>query len=104
MFLQTALDMIQAVDLSDLYFFSLKHCIFPTKIKNFYSSCINLMSTPAEILNYTWKASSFDSSFYSLIGYLLQAVLGTTVIPLCGPGEMENCTTALSKYTAQLFL
>ncbi|XP_064567568.1 proepiregulin isoform X1 [Zonotrichia leucophrys gambelii] len=28
-------------------------------------------------------------------GYLLQAVLGTTVIPLCGPGEMENCTTAL---------
>uniref|UniRef100_A0A663MSS4 Proepiregulin n=1 Tax=Athene cunicularia TaxID=194338 RepID=A0A663MSS4_ATHCN len=24
-----------------------------------------------------------------------QAVLGTTVIPLCGPGEMENCTTAL---------
>ncbi|XP_027554337.1 proepiregulin isoform X1 [Neopelma chrysocephalum] len=28
-------------------------------------------------------------------GYLLQAALGTTVIPLCGPGEMENCTTAL---------
>ncbi|XP_075565964.1 bifunctional methylenetetrahydrofolate dehydrogenase/cyclohydrolase 2, mitochondrial isoform X1 [Pelecanus crispus] len=28
-------------------------------------------------------------------GYLLQAVLGTTVIPLCEPGEMENCTTAL---------
>ncbi|XP_032604194.2 bifunctional methylenetetrahydrofolate dehydrogenase/cyclohydrolase 2, mitochondrial isoform X2 [Taeniopygia guttata] len=28
-------------------------------------------------------------------GYLFQAVLGTTVIPLCGPGEMENCTTAL---------
>ncbi|KAM7112093.1 bifunctional methylenetetrahydrofolate dehydrogenase/cyclohydrolase 2, mitochondrial-like isoform 3-T4 [Ciconia maguari] len=28
-------------------------------------------------------------------GYLLQAVLGTTVIPLCGPGDMENCTTAL---------
>ncbi|KAM9381569.1 proepiregulin [Phaethornis superciliosus] len=29
------------------------------------------------------------------LGYLLQGVLGTTVIPLCGPGEMENCTTAL---------
>lgn len=33
---------------------------------------------------------------------MLQAVLGTTVIPLCGPGEMENCTTALSKCSAQL--
>ncbi|XP_008936876.1 PREDICTED: proepiregulin, partial [Merops nubicus] len=29
------------------------------------------------------------------LGYLLQTVLCTTVIPLCGPGEMENCTTAL---------
>uniref|UniRef100_A0A8B9Q0Y2 Proepiregulin n=1 Tax=Apteryx owenii TaxID=8824 RepID=A0A8B9Q0Y2_APTOW len=28
-------------------------------------------------------------------GYVLQAVLGTTVIPLCAPGEMDNCTTAL---------
>ncbi|KAM9143930.1 proepiregulin [Pangshura tecta] len=27
--------------------------------------------------------------------YLLQAVFGTTVIPLCEPNEMENCTTAL---------
>ncbi|XP_064507409.1 proepiregulin isoform X2 [Pseudopipra pipra] len=31
----------------------------------------------------------------AMSGYLLQAALGTTVIPLCGPGEMENCTTAL---------
>ncbi|XP_061201808.1 proepiregulin [Neopsephotus bourkii] len=35
------------------------------------------------------------SSLLLFLGYLLQAVLGTTVIPLCGPGEMENCTTAL---------
>ncbi|XP_010210020.1 PREDICTED: proepiregulin [Tinamus guttatus] len=28
-------------------------------------------------------------------GYVLQAVLGTTVIPLCEPSEMDNCTTAL---------
>ncbi|KAM6429253.1 proepiregulin [Rhynochetos jubatus] len=34
-------------------------------------------------------------SLMLILGYLLQAVLGTTVIPLCGPGEMENCTTAL---------
>ncbi|XP_066042827.1 proepiregulin [Chamaea fasciata] len=34
-------------------------------------------------------------SLLLFLGYLLQAVLGTTVIPLCGPGEMENCTTAL---------
>ncbi|XP_067413097.1 proepiregulin [Emydura macquarii macquarii] len=27
--------------------------------------------------------------------YLLQAVFGTTVIPLCEPNEIENCTTAL---------
>lgn len=43
-------------------------------------------------------------TLYSLVGYLLQAVAGTTVIPLCEPGEMENCTTALSKCTAQLSL
>ncbi|KAM6072056.1 proepiregulin isoform 1-T1 [Theristicus caerulescens] len=34
-------------------------------------------------------------SLLLFLGYLLQAVLGTTVIPLCEPGEMENCTTAL---------
>uniref|UniRef100_A0A803WGY7 Proepiregulin n=1 Tax=Ficedula albicollis TaxID=59894 RepID=A0A803WGY7_FICAL len=34
-------------------------------------------------------------SLLLFLGYLLQAALGTTVIPLCGPGEMENCTTAL---------
>ncbi|RLV88198.1 hypothetical protein DV515_00015548 [Chloebia gouldiae] len=34
-------------------------------------------------------------SLLLFLGYLFQAVLGTTVIPLCGPGEMENCTTAL---------
>uniref|UniRef100_A0A8D0DWG4 Proepiregulin n=1 Tax=Salvator merianae TaxID=96440 RepID=A0A8D0DWG4_SALMN len=27
--------------------------------------------------------------------YLFQAVLGTTVIPLCGRNETDNCTTAL---------
>lgn len=43
-------------------------------------------------------------TLHSLVGYLLQAVMGTTVIPLCEPGEMENCTTALSKCTAQLSL
>lgn len=35
---------------------------------------------------------------------MFQAVLGTTVIPLCGPGDMENCTTALSKCPTQLSL
>ncbi|XP_042668693.1 proepiregulin [Centrocercus urophasianus] len=34
-------------------------------------------------------------SLLLFLGYLLQAVMGTTVIPLCAPGEMENCTTAL---------
>ncbi|XP_047930436.2 proepiregulin isoform X3 [Anser cygnoides] len=34
-------------------------------------------------------------SLLLFLGYLLQAVMGTTVIPLCEPGEMENCTTAL---------
>uniref|UniRef100_A0A8B9SBW2 Proepiregulin n=2 Tax=Apteryx owenii TaxID=8824 RepID=A0A8B9SBW2_APTOW len=34
-------------------------------------------------------------SLLLFLGYVLQAVLGTTVIPLCAPGEMDNCTTAL---------
>ncbi|XP_019372286.1 PREDICTED: proepiregulin [Gavialis gangeticus] len=30
-----------------------------------------------------------------LLGYLLQVVIGTTVIPSCGPSDVDNCTTAL---------
>uniref|UniRef100_A0A8C4J083 Proepiregulin n=1 Tax=Dromaius novaehollandiae TaxID=8790 RepID=A0A8C4J083_DRONO len=39
--------------------------------------------------------SMWARSFLLFLGYVLQAVLGTTVIPLCAPGEMDNCTTAL---------